>query len=117
MKATLKLEEFALFVFGIVLFSKTSYAWWVFPALLLAPDIGMLGYFINSKVGALTYNLFHHKGIAVGFLIFGLFFELQWATLIGIILFSHSAFDRMLGYGLKYSDGFKNTHLGHIGKK
>ena len=34
----------------------------------------------------------------------------------GIILLAHSAFDRMLGYGLKYSDSFKNSHLGKIGK-
>jgi hypothetical protein len=24
--------------------------------------------------------------------------------------------DRMLGYGLKFSDGFQHTHLGWIGK-
>jgi hypothetical protein len=25
--------------------------------------------------------------------------------------------DRMMGYGLKYETGFKDTHLGKIGKK
>jgi hypothetical protein len=35
----------------------------------------------------------------------------------GLILFSHSAMDRMLGYGLKYESGFKFTHLGEIGQK
>lgn len=116
MKTILKIEELALFLLGIYLFSKTSYSWWVFPALLLTPDIGMLGYLINSKIGAFTYNIFHHKGIAVGVLIFGLFFEMEWVTLVGIILFAHSAFDRMLGYGLKHTDSFANTHLGRIGK-
>lgn len=33
------------------------------------------------------------------------------------ILFGHSAMDRIFGYGLKFNDNFKNTHLGWIGKK
>nr|WP_317038961.1 DUF4260 family protein [Urechidicola croceus] len=36
--------------------------------------------------------------------------------MIGIILFGHASFDRMLGYRLKNSDSFNNTHLGKIGK-
>jgi hypothetical protein len=35
----------------------------------------------------------------------------------GIVLFGHASMDRMLGYGLKTSEGFKYTHLGIIGKK
>ncbi|TAG51385.1 MAG: DUF4260 family protein, partial [Runella slithyformis] len=33
---------------------------------------------------------------------------------IGIILFAHSAMDRIAGYGLKYEDAFKHTHLGWL---
>lgn len=117
MKTTLKLEELAQLGLGIVLFLSLDYAWWVFPALLLTPDIGMLGYLVSTKIGALTYNLFHHKGIAILCMGVGYFFEMDGWLLIGIILFSHSAFDRMLGYGLKYFDGFQNTHLGKIGKE
>ncbi|HAJ82706.1 MAG TPA: DUF4260 domain-containing protein, partial [Zunongwangia profunda] len=32
------------------------------------------------------------------------------------ILFGHSAMDRIFGYGLKYEDNFKNTHMGWFGK-
>jgi hypothetical protein len=115
MKNTLKLEELAQFLLGIALFYQLSYAWWVFPALLLLPDIGMLGYFLGTKVGALTYNLFHNKAIAIFFILTGLFLWGEAVALAGIILFSHSAMDRTLGFGLKYSDSFKNTHLGKIG--
>ena len=34
--------------------------------------------------------------------------------LAGVLLFSHINLDRMLGYGLKYPDNFKNTHLNNI---
>jgi len=116
MKRSLKIEELAQFVLGIFLFSSLEFPWWLFPALLLTPDIGMLGYLINPKIGALTYNLFHHKAIAIVFMLLGYFYLGSIVLLVGIILFSHSALDRMLGYGLKYPDSFKHTHLGSIGK-
>ena len=30
------------------------------------------------------------------------------------MLFFHSAFDRVMGYGLKYATGFRDTHLGTL---
>ena len=41
----------------------------------------------------------------------------DWLINLGIILFGHSSMDRFFGYGLKYENGFKFTHLGEIGKK
>jgi len=115
MKTTLKIEELAQFILGIFLFSQLNFAWWWFPALLLAPDIGMLGYLISTKFGAFTYNLFHHKAIAIAVGLMGFYISNQPLILIGVILFSHASFDRIFGYGLKYNDSFKNTHLGKIG--
>ncbi len=115
MKTTLKIEEFAQFLLGIFLFSQLNYAWWWFPALLLLPDIGMLGYLINTKIGAFVYNIFHHKAIAIVLGLIGFYFSNSFLILIGVIFFSHAAFDRIFGYGLKYPDSFKNTHLGKIG--
>ncbi|WP_417556716.1 DUF4260 domain-containing protein [Mesoflavibacter zeaxanthinifaciens] len=114
MKSILKLEELLQFALGIYFFSTLSYAWWWFLVLILLPDIGMLGYLVNTKTGALTYNVFHHKGLAILILLIGIYFEIEVMQLIGIILFSHAALDRVFGYGLKYADNFKNTHLGHL---
>ncbi len=116
MKTLLRLEEWAQLLLGILLFSQLSFAWWWFPALLLLPDIGMLGYVFNSRIGAITYNVFHHKAIAVVFIALGWLFWGEFYTLVGVILFSHSALDRAVGYGLKYTDDFKHTHLGGIGR-
>lgn len=117
MKRLLKLEELGQFLLSIILFSQLAYAWWVFPTLILLPDISMAGYWVNPKTGARLYNLFHHKLLAV--IILGLGFGLHHSllTLTGVILFGHSAMDRIFGYGLKYDDDFKNTHLGRIGKR
>jgi hypothetical protein len=116
MKRTIALEEAAMFVLSIYLFSQLSFAWWWFVLLILAPDLSMLGYLINTRIGAMMYNLFHHKGVAVIIYIAGLYFHNETMQLIGIILFGHSSMDRMMGYGLKYPDSFQNTHLGLIGK-
>ena len=114
MKTTLKLEELALFLLGIFLFSQLSYAWWWFLILILSPDIGMLGYLFGNKTGAVCYNVFHHRGIAVLVYFFGIYFETDVLQLAGIILFSHIAMDRIFGYGLKYEKGFKFTHLENL---
>ncbi|MEO1486065.1 MAG: DUF4260 domain-containing protein [Bacteroidota bacterium] len=117
MKKLIQLEELLLLILGFFLFLKLELSWWWYFALLLAPDIGMLGYVVGNKVGAWTYNLFHHRGIAVICYVMGTFlWENQWLALTGIILFSHTAMDRMLGYGLKYESSFHQTHLGTVGK-
>jgi hypothetical protein len=114
MKTTLKLEELAQFGLGIYLFSLLPFAWWWFLVLLLTPDIGMIGYAFGNKVGAFSYNLFHHKGVAIVLYLLGVYFQNDILMLIGSILFAHAAFDRILGYGLKYEKGFKFTHLGDL---
>lgn len=115
MKTILKLEELIMFALGIYLFSLLDYAWWWFLVLILAPDIGMFGYLFGNRIGAISYNIFHHKGLALLIYLAGIYFSIPLCQLIGLILFSHSALDRMLGYGLKYEKGFKFTHLGEIG--
>lgn len=62
------------------------------------------------------YNIFHHKGIALLIYALGYYLNIETIQLTGIILFSHSAMDRIFAYGLKYEKGFKYTHLGEIGK-
>jgi len=114
MKNLIKLEELTMFLLSIYLFSLLDYVWWVYLILILTPDIGMLGYLVNTTLGATTYNLFHHKGIAilVGFL--GIWWNIPELQLAGIILFGHASMDRILGYGLKFNDNFKRTHLGNL---
>ena len=117
MKQLLKLEELAQLVLGIFLFSQLSFSWWWFPALILFPDISMIGYLFNPKIGAWIYNLFHLKVLGVGIIVIGLIMVNEQVSLSGIILFSHAAFDRIFGYRLKYETAFKDTHLGKIGNK
>lgn len=116
MKNLIRLEELAMFGFSILLFYELSFAWWWFLVLILVPDIGMIGYAFGDKIGAYSYNLFHHKGIAVLIYVVGWWLTNDYILVSGIILFGHASLDRIFGYGLKYDKGFKFTHLGEIGK-
>lgn len=117
MKNLIRLEEAAMFGLALYLNSLLPFAGWVFWAFLLAPDLSMLGYLVNTRVGAVLYNLVHHKALAVALFIAGSIFAIHELALAGVVLFAHSSMDRIFGYGLKYADDFKNTHLGWIGKQ
>jgi hypothetical protein len=117
MKQVLRLEELGMFILGIFMFGLLGYKWWLFFVLIFVPDIGMLGYLWNNKVGALLYNVFHHKGLAILLYFLGIYLSLPALQLAGVILFAHASMDRIFGYGLKFDKGFKYTHLGEIGHK
>ncbi len=105
-----------MFIVAAFLFHHIGNSWLMFGLLILTPDISMLGYLANSKTGAITYNIFHNKGIALIVCVTGYYMTNDIVLSIGLILLAHSSFDRTLGYGLKYSDSFQHTHLGMIGK-
>ena len=103
-------------MFGLSIFLLSQidlqFSWWVYILLYLAPDIGMVGYSINKSVGAVIYNIFHHKAVAIVIALTGLMLHNDYLLLTGVILFGHASMDRIFGYGLKYFTGFKQTHLG-----
>lgn len=117
MKTVLKLEEAAMTALGIYFLTiyNLGLPLWAWVLLFFSPDISMLGYAINTRVGACTYNLFHHKGVAILLIALGYYLKSDTWIAIGILLFTHASFDRIMGYGLKYETGFKDTHLGSIG--
>src|SRR4030095_17184023 len=104
MKTTLKLEEAMMLALSLFLFQQGNFSWTWFAILFLAPDLGLLGYLVSPKTGAITYNIAHHKGLAVLIYLCGIYFLVPQLQFAGILMFAHSSFDRILGYGLKYSD-------------
>ena len=116
MKNLIRFEEFLMLAFALLLFSGLDYSWGLFALLFFAPDLSMLGYLINPRLGAWTYNLIHHKGLAVTLYALGFLLTVPWLMFAGTLLFAHSSFDRIFGYGLKHEDSFQHTHLGMIGR-
>jgi hypothetical protein len=116
MKNLIKLEEAAMLALSIYALYFLKVEWWYYLILFIGPDISMVGYLVSNKIGAICYNLFHHKLIGITLLVIGIFSSNWSLEVIGLIIFGHSSMDRMFGYGLKYFEGFKFTHLGKIGK-
>ena len=114
MKELLRAEELALAALAVFLFHFLGYAWWWFAVLFLAPDASMIGYAAGPRVGAVAYNFVHHKAVAVAVYLAGYFANSHAMQLAGLVMLAHSSADRVLGYGLKYTDSFKHTHLGTI---
>ena len=112
----LRAESLAIFVAGVVLFLQLNgNALWLLP-LLLAPDLSMVGYLGGPRLGAVTYNLVHNLVTALVLLGVGWFVPVAPLALAGAVLLAHVGMDRSLGYGLKLPTGFKDTHLGRIGR-
>lgn len=111
----IKLEELALLILSVYLFLTLDYEWWIPAVLFFSPDLSILAYKLtNDRYASYVYNFFHHKTLVILLYIFGAIIDIQFLQLIGIIILAHASMDRMLGYGLKYASGFKDTHMGRI---
>ena len=114
----LRLEGLALALACLWLYGLFHQSWWIFAALVLAPDLSMLAYFAGPRIGAAVYNAAHSwvTLVALFFLAWyaggGSTFLLSLPFILGV----HIGVDRALGYGLKHRTGFRDTHLGTIGR-
>ncbi|MFC0562516.1 DUF4260 domain-containing protein [Halalkalibacter alkalisediminis] len=113
-KVFLHVEGFAVLVLSLYFYGYSQLSWLLFSILLLVPDISMLGYLLNKKVGAILYNSFHTYSLSIGIVIFGIIISNSNILAIGLIWSAHIGMDRMLGYGLKYPRAFKDTHLNRV---
>ena len=111
----LRAEGVAVLVAAIAAYWMLDASWVLFAALLLVPDIGALGYLAGPRVGAATYNLVHIYPGPAAALLAGVA-GVAWGVPVGLIWLAHIGMDRALGYGLKGPTGFRDTHLGRIGR-
>jgi len=113
----LRSEGAVLLAVSTYVYGEYGRSWLLFAVLLLAPDIGMVGYLADTRVGAVAYNLLHtYLGPGI-LLIVGVAADSSLTYSIAFIWFAHIGLDRALGYGLKYPDAFGHTHLGTIGRR
>lgn len=116
MKNILRIEEALQFILALYLNHHLPYSAWLYWILFFTPDVSMLGYLTNPRIGAISYNVFHHKGLAIALYLAGQYTKSPELMFTGLLLFGHSSFDRIFGYGLKFPDNFKHTHLGWMGR-
>lgn len=115
-RIVLRLEGLCVLIAASIAYSKFGFGWGTFALLFLVPDVSFLGYLAGPKIGAISYNVAHSYIGAVACVVAGFTLPLPVLLTAGIIWCAHIGFDRALGYGLKYSEGFGFTHLGRIGR-
>lgn len=110
----LRLEGLAVFVGSIALFADQGGRWWVFALLILSFDLAMLGYLSNPKLGSIIYNLGHTYILPALVMLLAVLGDSSFGLEFALIWFAHIGADRMLGFGLKYTDDFKTTHFSRV---
>jgi len=113
----LRLEGLAVAAVSAVLYARTGASWGLFAALWLVPDISMLGYLAGPCRGARVYNAVHTYVLPGALALSGLMLHVHGLLPLALIWTNHIGVDRLMGYGLKYADGFGWTHLGRLGKR
>lgn len=112
----LRSEAVAALVAGVgIWIAAGGSALWLVPA-IFSPDLSMLGYLVNSRIGAMTYNVIHNWTLAIAALGLGWWLKMDPLLWVGALLLAHVGMDRALGYGLKLPTDFRETHLGRIGR-
>lgn len=112
----LRLEGLAAFLAGIAIYGRLGGDWiWFVPAFLFV-DLSAVGYLVGPRLGAVTYDFAHNWAVALAVLGLGLMVGAPLVALVGAVLISHVGADRAVGYGLKLATGFKDTHLGRMGR-
>jgi hypothetical protein len=87
--------------------------WGLFALLILAPDLSLLGYTGKNhmRFAAMLYNLAHNYALRALLALAARKWHSPLAAQIAALWIAHIGLDRLLGYGLKYPDAFKPTHL------
>ncbi|SMH57987.1 DUF4260 domain-containing protein [Mesorhizobium australicum] len=116
MSKLLRLEYAALALTALLAYQIWGGSWWLFAALILVPDLSMVGYLANPRIGAWCYNAVHTWIAPAALWLVALAAGSPLLTQLAIIVAAHIAIDRTLGYGLKHESGFQDTHLGRIGR-
>lgn len=110
----LRLEGASLLILSLFFYHQSHASWILLAVLFFWPDLFMLGYLVNPRMGAGVYNSVHTL-FGPGVLIAIAILASKWQLLpFALIWTAHIGFDRMLGYGLKYPTRFQDTHLQHV---
>jgi hypothetical protein len=110
----LRVEGAAAAAAALLIYVHHGHPWWLFVLLILAPDLTFVGYLGGARIGAALYNCAHTYTAPIALAVVGDDATSRTAIAIALTWIMHIGVDRALGYGLKYPDGFKLTHLERV---
>lgn len=110
----LRLEGGCVLVAAIISYARVLHAsWWIFAVFFLAPDLSLLGYAAkrHTAMAAGFYNAVHSYLFPLVLAGWSWWTSERAGEAAAAIWIAHIAFDRLLGFGLKFPEAFKPTHL------
>lgn len=111
MSNLVRLENAIIFIAIVTIYFMFGFSVWTFLILLLVPDLFMLGYLVDRKIGSYIYNIGHSYIIPILITLLYLAIGADILLIIGLIWLAHISMDRTIGYGLKYTDSFDKTTI------
>jgi|SRR5471032_692917 hypothetical protein len=113
----LKLEAVVVAGAALAAYYYLGFSWWIFAALILAPDLSAVGYIGGARLGAWTYNLTHTYVAPFILGVIGYMAHQPLLLAYAAIWFTHIGGDRLLGYGLKFPGDPKDNHLTRLSSR
>lgn len=107
-------EGVAVAAAALTFYFDAAYGWLLLLVLALAPDLAMLGYLAGPRAGAAAYDLAHTYVFPIALAATGVLADADLLLQLALIWLTHIGVDRLLGYGLKYPTGFKDSHLQRV---
>lgn len=110
----LRLEGAIILAAALFAYYQLGFSWLVFVLLLLWPDLAVVFYAVDKRIGSIVYNLFHTLTFPIILIAISVMLSWPVGLQFALIWLAHIGMDRTAGYGLKYPDDFKETHLNRI---
>ena len=110
----LRVEGLVLFGCAIALYVREDYSLLLLAVLFLAPDLSFVGLAAGQRFGAVAYDTAHTYVGPILLASLSLIAEWSAGVQLGLIWLAHIGIDRALGYGLRYPDAFRDTHLQRV---
>jgi hypothetical protein len=109
----LRLEAAFVLAVALIGYAGLHGSWLYFALLFFVPDVSLLGYMAkgNGRLAASFYNVVHCYALPLAAGLIAWRFGSVLGERLAIIWVAHIAFDRFVGAGLKYAQGFKPTHI------
>jgi hypothetical protein len=94
----LHLEGATVFALSLLAYHWSHGSWILFVLLFLVPDLSMVGYLANARVGAITYNAVHSYAVPLAVAAYSFGTHRPAVRALSLIWIAHIGFDRMLGF-------------------
>jgi len=105
-------EGAAMLAAAMVAYGQLEFSWGFFAACFFLPDLSIALYLVGPRVGGAAYNLAHFFVWPLAIGAFGVLGASPLVQQVALIWAAHIAFDRALGWGLKYEQSFCHTDMG-----